>query len=92
MNPKEQQRAKLEGLLTPPAQSINNYYPAEKPVTQPIAWLIGAIALPTIAITFLFGLQSGYGRAAHDVAAAQSQAAIAQSKVQQAKACMEAVQ
>ena len=41
MNAKEQQRAKLEGLLTPPAQSINNYYPTEQPITRPIAWLIG---------------------------------------------------
>jgi len=91
MNAKEQQRAKLEGLLTPPAQSINNYYPIEKPVTHPITWLIGAIALPTVGIAFLFGMQSGYGRAASDLAAAQSQAAIAQSKIQQVKACMEVV-
>lgn len=92
MNRKEADRARLEALVTP-SQSINNYWTQpEQPVTRPIAWLAGAIALPIAITLFLWGMQSGYSRAANDVAAAKAEAAIARSKVAQVKACVEAVQ
>lgn len=86
----ERKRIELEKLI-PPAQAINNFYPAEQPITHPTSWLMGALILPLLCAAFLWGMQSGYGRAASDVAAAKSEASIAQSKVAQIRACVEGV-
>lgn len=91
MDSKQSDRARLEALITPPAQSINNYYPAEKPIASPATWLSWAIALPIACTLFLWGMQSGYSRAASDLAAARAETAAAQSKVAQIKACVEAI-
>ena len=93
MNRKEADRAKLEGLIAPPPgqTGINNYYSVEKRISHPAAWIIGGIALPVICAAFLWGMESGYSRASSDVATAQSEAAIARAKVEQVKACVEAI-